>query len=143
MATFHERFWTNQSFAVVGHSAKKPFPALTYGALKDQGKKVYPVDPSVGEIGGDPVFKDLSTLPDAVQAVVLEVPREETESWVGRAAEAGVKDVWIHMGRDTPGALKLARDKGIEVRTGTCAVMYLKGGYHTIHKWINRCLGKY
>jgi hypothetical protein len=29
--------------------------------------------------------------------------------------------------------------------TGTCAVMYLTQGftYHSIHKWLNKVLGKY
>ena len=46
-------------------------------------------------------------------------------------------------GRETPEALELAKENDINVRSGTCAVMYLKGGYHTIHKWINQALGKY
>ncbi len=47
------------------------------------------------------------------------------------------------MGRDTPEALALARKHGINVRSGTCAVMYLKGGYHSVHRWINKALRKY
>jgi hypothetical protein len=64
---------------------------------------------------------------------------------VRKAADAGIKNVWIHMGRDTPGAIALAEEKGLTVLTGTCAVMYVKKGpsYHSIHKWINKMIGKY
>ena len=61
------------------------------------------------------------------------------------AADAGIRDVWIHMRMDTPEALALAREKGINVRSGTCAVMYLMPGftYHSIHRWIMKIAGKY
>ncbi len=137
MSSFEE-FWDHQNFAVIGHSAKKPFPTLTYEALKKAGKTVHAVDPSTPSIKGDATCSDLASLPNAVDGVVIETPKEETRHWVERAADLGIKHVWIHMGRDTPEALAVAREHGINVRSGTCAVMYLKGGYHTIHKWINK-----
>ena len=145
MASAHEEFWSNSSFAFVGHSAAKGFPTLSYGELKKQGAKVFAVDPSADRIEDAPVYPDLESLPEKVDAVVLEVPKQETESWVGRAADAGITNVWIHMGRDTPGALAVAKDRGLNVLTGTCAVMYVKPGisYHSIHKWLNRLLGRY
>jgi len=141
----YEPFWENRSFAVVGHRARKNFPRLTYRGLKKLGKVVFPVDPSGGEVEGDKVFADLEALPQEVDAVVLEVPKEETASWVAKAAEAGIKDVWVHMQRETDEALALAKAKGMNVRSGTCAVMYLTPGltYHSIHKWIMKLLGKY
>ncbi len=78
----HESFWALNRFAVVGHSAKKPFPKLTYRALKRAGKTTFAVDPSAGTIDGDPACDDLASLPGDVDGVVLEVPREETMSWV-------------------------------------------------------------
>jgi predicted CoA-binding protein len=145
MASDYERFWENNSFAVVGHEAKKNFPHLTYRGLKKRRKVVFPVDPSADEIAGDRAYASLEDLPEKVDAVVLEVPRDETRDWIARAAEAGIKDIWIHMRRETPEALALAKEKGMNARTGTCAVMYLTPGltYHSIHKWIMRMVGKY
>ena len=145
MASDYETFWENSSFAVVGHAAKKNFPRLTYRGLKKLRKVVFPVDPSAGEIEGDRAYADLEALPEKVDALVLEVPREETRDWIARAAEAGIDDVWIHMQRDTPEALTLAKENGMNVRSGTCAVMYLTPGltYHSIHKWIMKVAGKY
>ena len=146
MPTEHEEFWTHSSFAFVGHSAKKPFPKLSYRELRDRGdKKVFAVDPSAAEIAGDRAYPDFSSLPESVEAAVLEVPREETADWVRKAAAAGVEQLWIHMGRETPDALALADEKGLGVLTGTCAVMYVKQGlsYHSLHKWINQLAGKY
>jgi len=141
----YETFWENDSFALVGHSAKKSFPKLSYKALKKLGKTVYAVDPSAETIASDKTYPDLVSLPKSVDGVVLEVPKEETLDWIRKAAEAGVKDLWIHANTDTPEALALAKEKGMNVRSGTCAVMYVTPGlsYHSIHKWIMKLLGKY
>ena len=60
-------------------------------------------------------------------------------------ARIRIENVWIHMNRDTPEALELASERGLNVRTGTCAVMYVRPGLscYSVHKWIHRALGKY
>jgi len=145
MPSEYEEFWNSSSFALVAHSARKPFPLLSYGELKRQGKKVFAVDASVEEVDGDPSYPDLESLPEKPDAVVLEVPKEETQGWVQKVADAGIQNLWIHMGRETPEAVALAQERGITPLTGTCAVMYVKQplGYHAIHKWINQLLRKY
>jgi len=145
MGSSFESFWEHRSFAVVGDEAKKNFPLLTYRGLKQLGKTVYPVDPSAQQVEGDRAYPDLDRLPGEVEAVVLEVPKEDTRDWVARAADAGIKEVWIHMQRETPEALALAEERGLDVRSGSCAVMYVTPGftYHSIHKWIMKLAGKY
>ncbi len=145
MASDYESFWENRSFAVVGHTSKRSFPCLTYRGLKKLGKKVFPVDPSTEEIEGDKTYADLAALPEKVDGVVLELPREETRDWVAKAAGAGIKEVWIHMNTETPEALALAKEKGMNARSGTCAVMYVMPGftYHSLHKWIMKLVGRY
>ena len=143
MPSTYETFWTHDRFAVVGDSRKASFPRLTYDGLKANGKTCYAVDPGARQIDEDPVYSRLDALPEPVDAVVLEVPKAETASWVIQVANAGIKDLWIHQQRDTPEALDLAKQHGIHVLHGTCAVMYLQGGYHSIHKWINKLIGKY
>ncbi len=145
MPSAHEAFWDHERFAFVGNSAARGFPTLSYTALRDQGRPVVAIDPSADTIEGDKTFPDFAALPEPVDAAVLEVPPEETADWVRRAADAGVKAVWIHMGRETPEALEIAKARGLEVLTGTCAVMYVKPGfsYHTLHKWVQQLTGKY
>jgi predicted CoA-binding protein len=145
MPTKYEEFWANSSFAFVANSAKKPFPKLSYTEARKLGKKVFAVDASVQQVEGDPAYPDLDSLSEKPEAVVLEVPKGETEDWVRKVADAGIRNLWIHMGRETPGAVALAKERGLNVLTGTCAVMYVKPGlsYHSIHKWINKAIGRY
>ncbi|MBU2513592.1 CoA-binding protein [bacterium] len=145
MPSNHELFFELPSFAVVGHTKAQNFPTLSYKGLKKMGKTVFPIDPSIEEVDGDKTFKDIDSLPNKVSGIILEVPKAETKEWISKAAKAGIKDVWIHMQRDTEEALTLAKDNGMNVRTGTCAVMYVTPGltYHSIHKFIMKLIGKY
>jgi Predicted CoA-binding protein len=106
---------------------------------------VYAIDPGSGEIEGDKAYPDFATLPAPVQAAVLELPKEETAAWVAKAADAGVKEIWIHQMTDTPEALAEAKKRGLHVITGHCAVMYTKPGFsmHAPHRWIWKLIGKY
>ena len=146
MPSDHEQFFTLESFAVVGDSSGRPFPKLSYGNLKKLGKKVYPVDLSGAEkVEGDDNLGSLDKLPDKVDAVLMEVPKARTAEVVQAAIDLGVKDVWIHMGSETPEALALCQENGIRARTGTCAVMYTQQGFsfHSIHKFLRKMSGKY
>lgn len=145
MSSRYEVFWENDSFAVVGHSARKRFPHLTYKKLKERGEKVFAVDPGSAEIDGDRAYPDLASLPEPVAAVVIEVPPDEATEWVGAAADADVNNIWIHQKCDSTEAIELAREKGLELRHGTCAVMYLSRGFsiHAFHGWVNRRKGIY
>lgn len=145
MASAYETFWTQSSFAFVGHSSARGFPRLSYAEAKKRGKQVFAVDPTIDNIDGDRTYSDLRSLPQKVDGVVVEVPREETLDWVRQAADVGIKNVWVHMNRDSPEAVAFAREHGLNLLTGTCAVMYLTGGFsaHGVHRWLNKLVGKY
>ncbi len=145
MSSAHEQFWTNPSFAFVGHSSKRRFPELSYEKSRKLGKKVFAIDPDVDRIKGDRAYRGFDELPEQVEAAVLEVPRSETADWVEKAADAGIKNVWIHMHRDSPEALAIARERGLNVLTGTCAVMYVNRSpsVHSVHKLIRKLVRRY
>ena len=96
-------------------------------------------------IDGDKTYPDLNVIPTGIDRVILELPKEETQEWVDKASKQGIKDIWIHMGCETPEALNLAQEKGINARTGTCAVMYVTPGFsaHSFHRWIRKLTGNY
>ena len=70
-----EGFWDATSYAIVGRqSSKKAYPKITYGALKEQGKTVYPIDVGGQPVDGDKSYADFASLPSPVEAAVLELP---------------------------------------------------------------------
>lgn len=141
-----ETFWDATSYAVVGHQgSKKAYPKISYSALKERGKTVYAIDVGGQAVDGDKSYSDFASLPSPVEAAVLELPKEETAAWVAKAADSGVKQVWMHQMTDTPEALAEAQKHGLKVVTGHCAVMYNKPGFssHAIHRGIWKLLKKY
>lgn len=146
MPSDKEHFFDLQSFAVVGNSELKPFPKITFRNLKQRGKKVFPVElGGAKDVEGDAAFSGLADLPERVEGVIVELPRDKVKEVVEQVADAGIKDLWIHMGCDTPEVLQLCQEKGINVRHGGCAVMYTQQGfsYHSIHKFFVKLFGKY
>ncbi len=145
MSSENEQFFLRLSFAVIGNSKRKGFPVLTYSGLRRMGKTVYPVDlGGATTIKGDAAYQSLSALPKPVDAAVVEVPRSETLDAVKQVADAGIKDVWLHMRTDTPEVLAYCREHGINVRHGTCAVMYTgAGSYHRVHRGLAKLFRQY
>ena len=118
---------------------------LTYNSLKANNKTVFPIDPSGPNLNGDKCYASLAELPEPIDRVILELPKDEINQWFEQVVTAGIKDVWVHQGGDTPEVHALAKDNNVNLRTGTCAVMYLKQGfsYHAIHRGIMKLIGKY
>ena len=129
----------------VTRRARSPSPRSPTARSRSTARPSTPSTPASGEIEGDKAYPDFATLPAPVQAAVLELPKEETAAWVAKAADAGVKEIWIHQMTDTPEALAEAEKRGLHVITGHCAVMYNKPGFsmHAPHRWIWKLVGKY
>ena len=146
MASDKEQFFALQSFAFIGATDARPFPKLSYNNLRKRQVKVFPIDLSgKDEIEGDKAYASLADLPEPVEGVVVEVPRDKTMSAVEQVVAAGIKDLWLHMKTDTPEVLELCKREEINVRTGGCAVMYTQQGfsYHSIHRGLVKLFGKY
>ena len=144
MAAAHERFWTHNSFVVIGDSTNRSFPLLTCRGLKQMGKTVVPVDLGGKTVDGEQAIGRVEDLQTPVEAAVLELPKERSAEIVGRVAEMGIREIWIHQGTDSPEALEAAKEAGMTVAHGSCAVMYVNcTSYHKIHRWLWRLFGKY
>ncbi len=146
MASSREEFWNLPSYAVIGESGSgRKFPELTYKGLKRLGKTVFAVDPAADRIDGDPVFRDLGSLPQPVEAAVLEVPKPNAAGWMERLVAAGIPNVWVHQSTETPEALEKAEGAQLRCEHGTCAVMYVTPGFtgHSFHRWVMKLAKKY
>ena len=144
MTSKYQQFWNHDSYALIGHHQKRDFPVLTLAGLQNSGKTVYPVDASIAIVEGNKTFASLSDLPETVEAAIIEVSKEDIVIAVQRVIEAGIKNLWIHRGTDTPAAIAAARKAGLNLCYGTCAVMYVNNtGGHKIHGWLNKLFKKY
>ncbi|MDI6895527.1 MAG: acetate--CoA ligase family protein [Bacillota bacterium] len=89
-----DAFFAPRTVAVVGASrdpAKIGHLVLKY--LLESDARVYPVNPSAGEILGRPCYPDLASIPEDVDLAVLAVPAPATVEMVRQCVEKGVRAI--------------------------------------------------
>ena len=99
-----------------------------YRRLRDRGYEVFAVNPNAAEVEGDRAYRDLGSIPDGVEAVVIGTRPELAEDTMRECAELGIKHVWMHRGIG-PGsvsdaATEFGRQHGITVIDGGCPLMF-------------------
>ncbi len=138
-------FFAQPALAVIGVSRSgKKFGNHAYRELKSRGYKVFPVHPAADEIEGDRCYAGLDKLPERVEGLVLVVPPAQTEKVVRKAAETGIRRIWMQQGAESEEAIRFCEERGINVVHGECIMMFMEGASfpHRVHRWVWKLLGK-
>src|SRR5512143_2500003 len=123
-------FLANKRVAVTGVSRtpKTHGSNTVYKRLRERGYEVFAVNPNASEVEGDRSYKDLSSIPGGVEAVVIGTRPERAEATMRECAELGIKHVWMHRGPGagsvSPAATAYGRQHGITVIDGGCPLMF-------------------
>lgn len=140
-----DSFCRAKSLALVGASRKpKAFGNLLLKGLRENGVQVFPVHPEAGEIDGLSCVPSLAALPQAVEGLVIALPRNKVLPVLEAAKAAGIPRVWLQQGSESPEALAYAKAKGLPVVHGHCLVMFLPQGaaihrwHHSLWKWLGK-----
>ena len=99
-----------------------------YRRLRDRGYQVFAVNPNAHEVEGDRCYKDLTSIPGGVDAVVIATRPENSRGTMHECAELGIKHVWMHWGAGgtsvSTAATEYGRQHGITVIDGGCPLMF-------------------
>jgi hypothetical protein len=123
-------FLANKRVAVTGVSRtpKTHGSNTVYKRLRERGYEVFAVNPNADEVEGDHCYKDLTSIPGGVDAVVIATRPEIAEETMRECAEVGVKHVWMHWGGGassvSDAATEYGRQHGITVIDGGCPLMF-------------------
>jgi predicted CoA-binding protein len=123
-------FLTKKRVAVTGVSRtpKSHGSNVVYRRLRDRGYDVFAVNPNADEVEGDRSYKDLSSIPGGVEAVVIGTRPETAEQTIHECADLGIKHVWMHWGAGgssvSDAATDYGREHGITVIDGGCPLMF-------------------
>jgi uncharacterized protein len=123
-------FLTKKRVAVTGVSRhpKSHGSNPVYRRLRERGYDAFAVNPNADEVEGDRCYKDLSSIPGGVDAVVIATRPEISESTMHECAELGIKHVWMHWGAGGSSVSEVAtrygRERGITVIDGGCPLMF-------------------
>lgn len=144
-----EDFLAHKRMALVGVSRdEKNFSVTLWKEFRRRGYDVVPVNPSVGEIQGQPCFANVQDIEPRVDWALLMTSPAVSEAVVRDCAAAGIRRVWLYRAGSTGAvsakAIELCHELGIEVVAGGCPFMFFpNNGFHKVHGWIERIAGKY
>jgi predicted CoA-binding protein len=140
-----DHFVEGRTLAVIGVSAKgKGFGSAAYKELKTRGYKVLAVHPTASTIQGDPCWPSVGALPEKVERLLVSVAPSASEQVVRDAAAAGVRQVWLQQGAESPAALAACEELHLNVVHGHCILMFAGpvASFHRFHRWLWNVLGK-
>ena len=138
-------FVKGKRIAVLGASRTgKKFGNLVYTELKQRGYEAFLVHPEAEEIDGASCSPSLAALQGQVDGVVISVtPRKAVEA-LREAAAAGIKNIWIQQGAQSPEVMAAASELGLNPVTGKCILMYAEPvrSFHAWHRAFARLFGQ-
>ncbi len=113
---------SSRTVAVVGISTREDRPSYIVAKyLKDHGYRIVPVNPTLkGEILGEPVYADLSSVPEPIDVVDIFRKPEEVLPIVEEAIKIGARAVWMQEGIVNNEAAERARAAGLRVVMDRC-----------------------
>ena len=118
-------FLAEGPWAVVGASTnREKYGNKVLRAYGQSGREAWPINPRADEIEGLKCYPDLKSLPAVPRGISIITPPKITEAVVAEAADLGVQFVWMQPGAESPRALEIAAEKGIEaIGDGSCLLV--------------------
>jgi len=138
-------FINGKRIAIVGISrGGEKFGNTAFAELAARGYRVFAVHPTAQEIAGAPCYPNLTALRGQVDGVLVTVSPQHAVSVLREAALIGLKNVWLQQGAESPEALALARDLGLDLVVGKCVLMYAPPvrSFHAWHRAFARLFGQ-
>jgi uncharacterized protein len=85
---------------------------VVYQRLRQRGYQVFAVNPSAGEVEGDPCYHDLASIPGGVDWVEIGTKPQTAEATMRECTGLGIKRVWMHRGPGPGSVSHSAADYG-------------------------------
>lgn len=122
-----DRFFQSPAFGVVGASADRgKYGNKVFRTYGQHGMRAIPVNTKEQEIEGIQCVADVSALPEEVKSISVITPPHVTEKVVVAAIARGIQNIWLQPGADSPRAVEMCNDAGINVIAGgTCILVVL------------------
>ena len=129
--------------AIVGVSRTgRKFGNSACRVLREKGYRVYPIHRTAARIDGVTCFSRLADLPEPVGGILIVVPPLDAVPVIREAAAAGIRRVWLQQGAESPEALRVCEQFGMDGVSGECVLMFAHpAGIHRAHQIVRRMCG--
>jgi predicted CoA-binding protein len=143
MNTAIKEFWKQQHFAVIGVSRRREkFGNVVFREMKKAGYDVVPINRNTDNIENSPTYPNLEEVKTPIDAALLVIPPQETETVLTQCAGKGIKYVWLQRGAESERAITLGDKLGLTIIHHECALMFIKPTRfpHSMHRWVHERL---
>ncbi len=107
--------------AVVGHSDRHSRTSYQIAAyLRRMGYKVYPVNPKISSVDGEPSYASLADVPEPIDIVNVFRRSEHLANVVEQALAVHAKAVWAQLGVESHSAEIIAEAAHLPMVMDTC-----------------------
>ena len=141
-----QTFIEKKKIAVVGASRQgNKFGNSAAKELQERGYEILYIHPEADEIDGHTAYPNLDAVKDQVESVWISIPVERGETVLRDAAEAGISNVWLQQGADSPELVELGKELELDLVAGKCILMYAEPvrSFHKFHQVIWKMIGQY
>jgi predicted CoA-binding protein len=123
-----KQFLGGRRFAVVGASKDRAkYGNKVLRAYLQNDRNAVPVNPGGDEIEGLTAYRDLASVPDAIDGVSIITPPAVTERVVEQAIQRGIQHIWMQPGAESDAAIEAGRRAGANVIAGgPCVLVTLR-----------------
>lgn len=140
-----QRFLAPKKIAIAGVSRNnKKFGYAIFNELRQKGFDICPINPNVDEIDGIKCFKTVAEMPAGYEKLFIVTPKSETDEIVKKAAEKGIKHIWVQQMSNTDKTQTIAKEHGVELIDKECIFMFAEPvtSVHKFHRFIWKVFGK-
>jgi predicted CoA-binding protein len=140
-----QEFVAGKRIAIAGASRRgNKFGNIAQKELKSRGYQVFLVHPEAKEIDGDPCYPSVAALQGKVDGLLVSVPSGQAGAVLREASAAGLRNVWLQQGAETPELIDTGRELGLNLVTGKCILMYAAPvkGFHWLHRAVVKVMGQ-
>lgn len=125
-----DRFLSAEAFGVAGASSnREKYGNRVLRCYLQNGKRAVPINPREAEIEGVACVASIADLSPEVTSLSMITPPAVTEKLVSDAIAHGIRNIWMQPGAESPAAVALCRENGVNViADGSCLLVVL--GYH-------------
>ena len=105
-----------KTVAIIGASTdRNKFGNKAVRAFKQQGYRVFPVNPKAAEVEGLAAFSSISSVPDRPDVVSVYLPPPVLLKLLPEIAAKGCDELWLNPGTESPEVLAEAERLGLNV----------------------------
>ena len=141
-----KKFIGLKTLAVAGVSGKgNEFSNIIVKDLRKKGYIIYSINPNVSELKGEKFFKNISSLTQKPDGVLIMTNRNVTLDVIKDAYDSGITNIWMQQKSESEEALEFCKQNGINFVSGECILMFTEPvkSVHKFHRWINKIFKKY